>query len=156
MPTKFSAIYERAMYKFTDYSFLFGGANDMRSQSLATINAAKEAALQNYLMSAIVDVQHGCNIDLNDFNLETKQFNIELSNEIIELLALGVAFQWISAKALNSELLKNRIHNSDYKSYSPGNLLSVIETLRDKIGKEFRGKINTYSARNGNVDKRKV
>jgi hypothetical protein len=81
-----------------------------------------------------------------------KQFNITLSNELIEMLALGVAFYWLSAKALNSELLKNRIHNSDYKSYSPASLLDVITDLRDRVESEFRGKINTYSIRNGNID----
>ena len=152
MPTKFSTIYERAMYKFTDYSFLNSGVSYARSQSISAADTARENALQNYLMSAIVDVQHGCNVDLNDYDLANKEFNVELNNELIEILALGVAFYWISAKALNSELLKNRIHNSDYKSYSPANLLSVVEGLRDKIGGEFKGKINTYSIRNGNID----
>lgn len=141
MPTKFSDIYGRAIYKFTDYSFLNSAADSV-----------KETALQNYLMSAIVDVQHCCSVDLNDYDEVNKQFNIALSNELIEMLALGVAFYWLSAKALNSELLKNRIHNSDYKSYSPANLLDVITDLRDRVESEFRGKINTYSIRNGNID----
>lgn len=141
MPTKFSDIYERAMYKFTDYSFLN-----------STADAAKEKALQFYLMSSIVDVQRGCNIDLSNYNALNAEFNIVLDNEIIELLALGVAFYWLSAKTLNSELLKNRIHKSDLKFYSPAELLKTIKTLRDTIESEFRGKINTYSIRNGHID----
>lgn len=156
MPTQFSVIYERAMYKFTDYSFLNGGGSYQRSQSISAADQARERALQNYLLSAIVDVQHGCNVDLSGYDLENKRFNTELDNELIEILAVGVAYYWISAKTLNSELLKNRIHNSDYKSYSPGNLLDIITELRDKFGIEFRGKINTYSVRNGNIDKLKT
>ena len=38
MPTKFTDIYDRAIFKFTDYTFL------------TTISDFKEAVLQNYLL----------------------------------------------------------------------------------------------------------
>ena len=69
MPTKFSDIYGRAIYKFTDYSFLNSAADSI-----------KEIALQNYLMSAIVDVQHCCSVDLSDYDVENKQFKKQLDS----------------------------------------------------------------------------
>ncbi len=144
MPTKFEEIYGRALFKFTDYSFI------------NTCTDLKEAVLQKYLLSSIVDFQHSCKVDLNDYDLEKEQFNIELDNEIIEILSLGIAFHWLSAQALNRQLLKNMIHNKDYTSYSPANLLKEIRTLRDGLEQEYRGKINTYSFRYGSFDTLKV
>ncbi len=144
MPTKFKEIYERAVFKFTDYTFL------------NIENELKEAVLQKYLLSSIVDFQHSCKIDLNDYSIEDAQFNNELDNEIIDILSLGIAFHWLSAQLLNRELLKNMIHNKDYTSYSPANLLKVIKEVRDTIEGEYRGKINTYSFRHGSIDTLKV
>lgn len=140
MPTKFSEIYERAIFKFTDYSFL----NE--------ITDFKEALLQKYLLAAVADFQHSCTVDLNDYDLELEQFNTELDNEIIEILSWGIAYYWISAKALNSELLRNTIHNKDYTSYSPANLLKEIQSLRGAVEQEFRGRVRTYSFRHGDID----
>lgn len=144
MPTKFEEIYGRALFKFTDHSFL------------STCIELKEAVLQKYLLSAIVDFQHSCKVDLNNYNIAKQEFNIELDNEIIEILSLGIAFHWLSAQALNRQLLKNIIHNKDYTSYSPANLLKEIRTLRDEVEKEYRGKINTYSFRHSSFDTLKV
>ncbi|WP_303341451.1 hypothetical protein [uncultured Duncaniella sp.] len=116
----------------------------------------KEAVLQKYLLASIVDFQHSCKENLNDYDLEKEQFNVELDNEIIEILSLGIAFHWLSAQALNRQHLKNMIHNKDYISYSPANLLKEIRTLRDEIEKEYRGRINTYSFRYGSFDTLKV
>ena len=96
MPTKFEEIYGRALFKFTDYSFLSPCCTDM-----------KEAVLQKYLLSSIVDFQHSCKENLNDYDLGKEQFNVELDNEIIEILSLGIAFHWLSAQALNRQHLKN-------------------------------------------------
>ena len=144
MPTKFEEIYGRAVFKFSDYSFL------------STCTDLKEAVLQKYLLSSIVDFQHSCEVDLTDYDLEEEQFNVELDNEIIEILSLGIAFHWLSAQALNQQLLRNMIHNKDYTSYSPANLLKEIRTLRDEIEKEYKGKIHTYSFRHSTYENLKV
>ena len=44
MPTKFSDVYERAIFKFTDYSFL------------DAITEFKEELLQKYLLATIAEI----------------------------------------------------------------------------------------------------
>lgn len=145
MPTKFSTIYERAVFKFTDYSFL------------TALPDHKEGMMQQYLLSAISDFQPKCTTaDLLKYDLETEEFEDDLDEESKEILALGIAFYWLSGRAINRELLKNRIYNSDYTSYSPANLLKEVQTLRDSVGKEYRGKMNLYSFRHGNIETLKV
>lgn len=144
MPTKFEEIYGRAVFKITDDTFL------------TTNSDLKEAVLQQYLLASIADFQHSCRVDLNDYDLDNEQFNVELDNEIVEILALGIAYHWLDAQAMNRQLLRNVIHNKDYTSYSPANLLKEILSLRDSVEQNYRGKINTYSFRYGNIDTLKV
>lgn len=143
MPTKFEEIYNRAIFKFTDYTFLTSQAD------------CKTTALQKYLQSAVVDFEHVSKVNLA-YDTELKEFYEKLGNEECEILALGVAYYWLSAQLLNRELLKNRIHNSDYNSYSPANLLKEIRSLKDDVEQQFYGKINTYSFYHSQIEDRKV
>lgn len=142
MPTKFSEVYDRAIFKFTDYSFI-GAVSDF-----------KEALLQRYLLATMADFQP-TDIDLS-YDIENEQFNSELSNEVIEILSWGIAYNWINAQAMNSELLRNIIHKKDYTSYSPANLLKEVQTLRDTMRTEFFGRANAYTFAHGDVSSWKV
>jgi hypothetical protein len=133
--TKFSEIYNRAVFKFTDYSFL------------TAVTDLKEKVLQNYLLSAIPDFQYSCDVDLTKYDTSSEEFEETLSDEIIEILSLGIAYYWLSAQVLNRELLKSRIHNKDYTSYSPANMLKEMRALQDTLEEDYRGKRNLYSLR---------
>ena len=148
MATKFTEIYNRAMFRFADYEFLLIDANK------------RDEILRNFLMSAQADFVHSCAVDLTDYDLEKGQYNVELGDEEQEILALGVAYYWLSNRVINSEHLHNIMARKDYNTYSPANLLREMSSIRETLRKEFRGKINEYSFRhgdaNGTVDKLKV
>lgn len=139
MPTGFSSIYDRAVFKFTDYTFL------------TTAAEIKKDVLWRYLQSAIVDFAPCYSEGELTYDLEKEEFTADLSDEVQEILALGIAYYWLSGQALTRSLLKNILHNKDYTSYSPANLLKEIQSLKDGLDKEYRGKINTYSVRHGNI-----
>lgn len=142
MATKFTEIYNRAMFRFTDFGFL-------------NIYAEKrDEIMRNFLMSAIADFKHSCTVDLTDFKLDEEngdEFNKDVGFEEQEILACGVAYYWLSQKALNTELLRNSMTRKDYTTYSPANLLDRITALRDSLKSEFRAKINEYSYRHGTL-----
>ena len=133
MPTPFADIYNRAIFRFTDYDFL--------KQNIQT----REDVLERYLMSAKTDFSRICKVDLSDCDMEAKQFNAELDDETIEILALGVSFYWLSHKALDSKSLKNVMNSRDYYYYSPSALLKEVQTLRKSIRQEFRSRMRKYS-----------
>lgn len=139
MATPFTDIYARAIFRFADYKFL--------QQDIDV----REGVLEKYLMSAKTDFAHMCKYNLEDCDMVAKQFNQTLGNEEMEILALGVAYYWVSYKALNSELLKNVLNGKDYYYYSPANLLKEVQTLRKTIGDEFRSRMNAYSFREGQI-----
>ncbi len=139
--TKFSEIFDRAVFKLSEYDFLKMDEN------------IKNSVFERYLASARVDFNPHCEgIDLSDIDDENKEFKAELSEEIQEILALGVAFYWLSAKTIRSDLLKNRIYNKDYSTFSPANLLKEIQTLRKEIKQEYNSKMKEYGYRYSNLD----
>nr|DAO56484.1 MAG TPA: hypothetical protein [Caudoviricetes sp.] len=133
MATPFTDIYARAIFRFADYAFL--------KQDIET----REGVLEKYLLSAKTEFQRICKIDIGDYDLELRQFNQTLDDEIIEILSLGIAFYWLSYKSLNSELLKNVLNSRDYYYYSPGNLLKQVQTLRKTLREEFNSRMRQYS-----------
>lgn len=133
MATPFTDIYARAIFRFADYEFL--------KQDIET----REGVLEKYLISAKTEFQRVCKTDLGDYDIALKQFNQDLDDEIIEILSLGIAFYWLSYKALNSELLKNVLNSKDYYYYSPANLLKEVQTLRKTLRDEFNSKMRQYS-----------
>lgn len=133
MATPFTDIYARAIFRFADYEFL--------KQDIE----AREGVLEKYLISAKTEFQRVCKTDLGDYDLELKQFNQNLDDEVIEILSLGIAFYWLSYKALNSELLKNVLNSKDYYYYSPANLLKEVQTLRKTLRGEFNSKMRQHS-----------
>ena len=133
MATPFKDIYDRAIFRFADYDFL--------KQDIQT----REDVLERYLISAKTDFYRVCKVDLTDCDMETKQFNEDLDDEVIEILALGISFYWISYKALDSKALKNVLNSKDYYYYSPANLLKEVKELRDTIRSEFNSAMRRYS-----------
>ena len=133
MATPFTDIYARAIFRFADYEFL--------KQDIET----REGVLEKYLISAKTEFQRVCKIDLGAYDLELKQFNQTLDDEVIEILSLGIAFYWVSHKALNSELLKNVLNSKDYYYYSPANLLKEVQTLRKTLRTEFNSRMRQHS-----------
>lgn len=140
MGTKFSDIYNRAIMRFSDYAFL------------NIYHDKRDDIMRGYLAAACADFQHSSAIDLTEYSNEDESFVNELTDEIQEILALGIAYHWVSAKALDSELLRNSMTRKDYQTYSPANLLKEVRELRDALYKEFRGKMNEYSYRHGTLD----
>ena len=144
MPTSFSSIYDRAVFKFTDYTFLTTAAD------------IKKDVLWRYLQSAIVDFTPIYQENGLTYDVEKQEFDADLPDEVQEILALGIAYYWLSGQVLTRSLLKNILHNKDYTSYSPANLLKEVQSLKDGLGNEYRGKINTYSVRHGNIQELKT
>lgn len=144
MATTYDAIYERAIFRFMDYDFL-KLSNDQRA-----------SMLERHLRSAIVDFQSSCQTDLTQRDETLKTFKEVLTDEEQEILSLGVAYYWVSFKALNSDLLRNNMSTRDYSYFSPANLLGEVRALRDTLKKEYDDRIIAYSYLHGGIEKWKV
>jgi len=73
------------------------------------------------------------------------QFNVDLSEEEMWILAHGMILSWQSAKIRHSSMLKNRLTPKDFKSFSPANLLEKMLELQKYSQTEMRRLIVKYS-----------
>lgn len=144
MATPYSVIHARAIAKITDYDILKFNIS------------MREAMLNEYLLSAQVEFQRLCKVDLTDKDEILAQYNADLDDEIIEILATGEAYYWLCPKVLNTENLYNVLNTKDFSMYSPANLLSELQSLRDMFWKDFRRKMYEYTYRTADIARLKV
>ena len=135
MATPYSKIHEVAIRKFSDYGLLDFQPSD------------RENILTGFLKSAVVDFQRLCHMDLSDRDDKLAQFNQDLDDEIIEILATGEAYYWVKPFVSNNENFYNLMNAGDYSFFSPANLLSKLIEIHEKLEKEFRRKMILYSYR---------
>lgn len=139
MATPFQEVINAAQFRVTDYDVL------KRSFQMQV------DIMHKYLMSAVADFAPYCQIDLNDQDEYLAQFNQDLDDECIEILALGVAAYWLSSRVINSDLLYNRLSTKEYSYFSPANLMREVQTLRAAVMDEFHAAIVRYTYRHGDI-----
>lgn len=144
MATPYSEIHSRAIAKFSDY--------DILKFDIST----REMMLNDYLLSAQVEFQRMCKVDLSDKDDILAQYNETLDDEVVEILATGEAFYWLYPKVLNSENLYNVLNTKDFTTYSPANLLKELQNLRDVLWKDFNRKMVLYTYRTADIAGLKV
>lgn len=139
MATPFRDIYERAVFRFRDYD------------SLKLTPVRYKEVLQKYLLMAIADIKKTGDESLTQYDLDAEQFNSDLNDECVELLALGISYHWLSAKILDSEKLRNSMSTKEYSFFSPANLLRESQDLLASIRKEFTEAVMNYTYYNGDI-----
>ena len=144
MATPYSEIHARAIAKFSDYDILNFDVS------------AREMIMRDYLISAQVEFQRMCKVDLSDKDDILAQYNETLDDEIIEILATGVAYYWLYPKVLNTENLYNVLNTKDFTTYSPANLLKELQNLIDVLWKDFNRKMVLYTYRTADIASLKV
>lgn len=138
MSTPFSTIYERALFKFKDH--------DLLNMSEET----RDTFFYNFLIMAQTEFQKFSKTEIARDD-ELKEYTEDLDDEIINILALGIAYNWVSFSTVDDDKLKNRMNTSDYNLYSPANNLKANNELRKDLLKEFRQAVRVYTYRNGDL-----
>ena len=139
MATPYSDVHQVFISKITAYSLL------------NYTYVEREELLLPYLKSACSKFKNVCKIDISDRDDDLQQFNQDLDEDVIEILAIGEAYYWLSPKVLNEENLYNMMGTKDYSIHSPANLLKELRLLRDELKKEFKQEIINYSYINSDL-----
>lgn len=137
--TSFEEIYDRALARFRDYTWLKYSDED------------KEFLLRNYLYLAQTDFAPMCLEDLENYDEDAHRYDIVLSNEVINILAVGVSYYWLDAKIMNSENLRNYMSTKDYQYFSPANLLREMTALKEQAWKEYQRRMTMYGYHKANI-----
>ena len=133
MATKFTTIYDKALLKMREYAFL-----DMEDEQVYEVLSA-------FLQSAETDFARICLASLEDKDEKSESYTANLSNEEIEILALGIVCHWSTAYVADADKWRNALGTKDFSVFSPANLLNVTTSTRDNFFLEYNDKMNRYS-----------
>lgn len=134
MATPYEKIYNRFSQKITDFNLA-----EIDDYSL-------DEMLNGWLVSAIVNVrirEH----DLSLRNDELQEFEADLSDLEIELLALGMKLAWLDQYLNSTENVLQFIGGKEEKYYSQANQISELRELRKDTVREMQSLHNydTYT-----------
>lgn len=82
------------------------------------------------------------------FNEILSEFNRELSNIEVEILAIGLVSAWITPMINHLNLLKQSFGSKDWSTTSQANQLKGLRQLRQEINQEA----NHWSTKNGIIE----
>jgi hypothetical protein len=133
--TLYSTLYQRCLAKLDDPTLAMLAEEDL------------ENMLYGYLMSAIAK-HRMCQHDLSDRDEELKQFNSDLSDIELEILALLMAREWISQQLLSVTNTLQVFSGKETNYYSQAAHLKELQALDEKYRLEAQQLSRDYTYAN--------
>lgn len=121
--TSFNTIIDRFLSKVTDDMYLELTEED-------TIRDAKQ-----YLLDAIPQFEFP-RFALYDYNAETGVYNVDLTQEEINILAILMKMNWLDRQIASVENTRMKYSGSDFKFTSQANHLAKLLSLKTEIQRE--------------------
>lgn len=139
MATSFETIIDRFLGKITDDMYLELTPED-------TIRDAKQ-----FLVDAIPYFEFP-RFALYDYNTELEEYNVDLTDEEINILALLMKTAWLERQINSVEVTRMKYSGSDFKMTSQANHLSKLIQLKHENVRESTHAQRLYKRRKFNED----
>lgn len=135
MATPYEKVYNRFLQKISDFN-------------LAEVDDYSFDEMMNgWLNSAVIRVRK-CQHDLSKRDDELQEFEEDLSDLEIELLALGMVDAWVSPMLNSTELTLQFIGGKEEKYYSQSQMLAELRNLKKENSLEMNRLHNYYTYTN--------
>lgn len=130
MATPYAKVYGRFFNKMTDFNL--AELDDYTADEM----------LKGWLYSAIVNVRTSS--DLSARNDEDEAFINDLTDNDIELLAMGMTMAWLDQYLNSTENVLQFIGGKEEKYYSQANHIAELRAMREDIRLEMK-RLHSYS-----------
>ena len=138
MSTSFDVIHNRFLPKISDYLLV-----NMESEDAVKL-------LDKYLFGALPNFKQCSKLFSRDD--VTREFNEELTDEEVEILANLMVLEWLKPIINNVDELRNRFSTKDYQFFSPANMIDKLVQLRKDTRKENSRLIVSYTYSTNSLD----
>ena len=114
-------------------------------------DSEKDEIIEQYMISACSKWRNS-GLNLKDRNDIDRTFNVELSDEHIDIIITGMVVEWLKPKLYNSDKLKAFLNTKDFNLTSPQGILSQIREVYNGARIEFKVMKSEFSFNNGNIN----
>lgn len=135
MATPYSYVYNRALTKITDYDLANLPELDL------------EEMLHDWMISSISKFRK-CKNDLKDRDEKLKQFNVDLEDEEIEILAIMMAREHLSPQLHSTLLYKQVFSGKEQNYYSQSAHAKELRELDNSLKIEAQKLMRDYTFQN--------
>lgn len=137
MPTSFDEIIDLALTLIDDYK-LIKLYNQSQTKFLTYCDSLLIAAIPNFFR---------CNQSL-EYTVETRQFNNELTNTEISILADLWILEWFKKETQDSRKINALLQSGSFKSHSAAQNLKEKSTYLDGLREKVEQKMTNYQLQN--------
>jgi len=130
MGTSYDLIFQKFMHEIDDFD-------------LTSLNEEQMLTENKLTLSKAVTLFKKCK-QLLTRDDEDEEFTNDLTEEEMWILADYMRKVWLDEKINNGELLKLRLTDKDFKTFSPADLLGTMSKLKTQYDKELKLKVNDY------------
>ena len=131
--TAYEKIYENLLPKFRSYEIPFMTPDEVREY------------LRDFLTPAISKF-HVCRKDLKDRDDILERFNVDLSDEEVEILSNYLLLEYLDSEYVRTPtLLKLALPSTDFKAFSPANMLEKLMNMHKTYLSENETLISRYA-----------
>lgn len=123
MNTKFETIYNRFFSKVTDDMYM----ELDKTQTEGMVGELFESALPWFEFPRV---------DLYNFDKENQTYNIELSNEEVNIIAVYMLVEWLTQQLVTVENARMKYSGSDFKFTSQANHMAKLLALKKDYERE--------------------
>lgn len=139
MATSYSYIIDEFKDKITDYD-LAAFSDDLQEEIL---NSLLRKACRKFKV---------CVQDLSDRDDEYGEFNIDLTEDEIDILTEWMVKEWLEPIKNDTDNLHNRINTAEFSSISPANMQLAVNETYNEARRRARSLMNEYSYRQGDLE----
>ena len=130
MSISYDLIFQKFMHEINDFD-------------LTSLNEEQMLIENKLTLSKAVSLFKKCKQSLIRDD-EDEEFTNDLTEEEQWILADYMRKVWLDEKINNGELLKLRLTDKDFKTFSPADLLGTMSKLKSIYDKELKLKVNDY------------
>jgi len=130
MTISYDLIFQKFMHEIDDFD-------------LTSLNEEQMLTENKLTLSKAVSLFKKCK-QLLTRDDEDEEFTSDLTEEEMWILADYMRKVWLDEKINNGELLKLRLTDKDFKTFSPADLLGTMSKLKLIYDKELKLKVNDY------------
>lgn len=133
MATPYEKIYESLLPKFRSYEIPFMSVDEVKEY------------LHDFLIPAIAKF-HVCRKDLKDRDDILERFNVDLSDNEIEILSNYLLLEYLDSEYVRTPtLLKLALPSTDFKAFSPANMLEKLMNMHKTYLSENETLVSRYA-----------